>query len=383
MHNRVPAEVFPPGEFLRDELEARNWTQTEFAEIIGRSTRLVNEIIAGKRGISPETAMDFAAAFGTSAQFWMNLESAYQLYKAGLAYSERSSRDERISREARLRERFPVKDLIRKNWIEESENYEVLESRVFRFYEISSIDEEPQLLHAAKRNHDESLSQVQLAWLFCVKQLAKAHSTPKYSEKRLREALDSLSALLPEAEEIRHVPRILAECGVRFVVVEPMPGSKIDGVCFWLDNGKTPVIGMTLRLDRIDNFWFVLRHEIEHVLRGDGKQSPIIDEPAENGELTSDADDNAEVAANAAAAEFCVPQADIIDFIRRVHPMYAERRVIGFARLMERHPGLVVGQIQHKTKRWELFKRHQVKTRHIITETALTDGYGRSAPIVI
>src|ERR1700690_1405038 len=79
MSTNVPAEVFSPGEFLRDELEARGWNQTEFAEIIGRPPRVVNEIIAGKRGISPETVHEFAAAFGTSAQLWMNLETAYQL----------------------------------------------------------------------------------------------------------------------------------------------------------------------------------------------------------------------------------------------------------------------------------------------------------------
>ena len=44
-----PAEVFPPGEFLRDELEARGWNQTEFAEILGREPRVVNEIILAKR----------------------------------------------------------------------------------------------------------------------------------------------------------------------------------------------------------------------------------------------------------------------------------------------------------------------------------------------
>ena len=65
MSDRAPAEVFPPGEFLQDELAARGWTQTEFAEIIGRPTRVVNEIIAGKRSISPETARDLAAGLGT------------------------------------------------------------------------------------------------------------------------------------------------------------------------------------------------------------------------------------------------------------------------------------------------------------------------------
>ena len=85
MSERIPAEVFPPGEFLREELEARRWTQTEFAEIISRPTRLVNEIIAVKRGVTPDTARALAAAFGTSAQLWMNMETSYQLSKAAPA----------------------------------------------------------------------------------------------------------------------------------------------------------------------------------------------------------------------------------------------------------------------------------------------------------
>jgi HTH-type transcriptional regulator / antitoxin HigA len=78
--NVIPAEAFPPGEFLRDELEARGWTQTEFAQMIGKSHRLVNELIMGKRAVTPETAHKLAAAFGTSAQLWMNLETAFKNY---------------------------------------------------------------------------------------------------------------------------------------------------------------------------------------------------------------------------------------------------------------------------------------------------------------
>ena len=110
MADRIPAEVFPPGELLRDELEARGWTQTEFAEIIGRPPRVVNEIISGKRSVTPETARELAAAFGTSAQLWMNLESAYQLSKVEPV-------TERIAQEAALRERFPVREMTKRGWI--------------------------------------------------------------------------------------------------------------------------------------------------------------------------------------------------------------------------------------------------------------------------
>src|SRR5271156_2848787 len=104
-NNITTTEAFPPGEFLRDELEARGWTQTEFAQMIGQSHRLVNELIAAKRAVTPEVAHKLAAAFGTSAQLWMNLETAWQLSKV-------KADTERITREATLRERFPVREMI-------------------------------------------------------------------------------------------------------------------------------------------------------------------------------------------------------------------------------------------------------------------------------
>src|SRR5204863_8697554 len=72
----------PPGDYLREELEARGWTQVDLAKIIGRSQPAVNEMITGKRGITPETALALSAAFGTSPEFWMNLQMAYALAHA-------------------------------------------------------------------------------------------------------------------------------------------------------------------------------------------------------------------------------------------------------------------------------------------------------------
>src|SRR3546814_10808230 len=72
------AEIFPRGEFLKDELEARGWSQTELAEIVGRPTRLIHEIIAGKRTIPPETAIQLGDSLRTGPELWMNLASQYQ-----------------------------------------------------------------------------------------------------------------------------------------------------------------------------------------------------------------------------------------------------------------------------------------------------------------
>ena len=86
MNERIPAEVFPPGEFLADEIAGRNWTQSEFAEIIRSPIRAVNEIISGKKAITPDTARELSAALGTSPQYWLNLQTAYDLWRAAKSY---------------------------------------------------------------------------------------------------------------------------------------------------------------------------------------------------------------------------------------------------------------------------------------------------------
>lgn len=73
------AEAFPPGEYLRDELDARGWTVTEFAEIIGRPIQAVSEILNGKKEITTETALAIAEALGTTPELWLNLQTNHRL----------------------------------------------------------------------------------------------------------------------------------------------------------------------------------------------------------------------------------------------------------------------------------------------------------------
>ena len=273
--------------------------------------------------------------------------------------------------------------MIKRNWIEPSKDPEVLEAQVMRFFGISSIDETPKLAHAAKKTgYPDELGGAQLAWLFRVKQLAEAMPMKPYSAKGLRQAIPELGALLLSPEGVQQVPRILANCGVHFVIVEHVVSSKIDGVCFWLD-GKAPVIGMSLRLDKIDNFWFVLRHEIEHVLKRHGRGLAIVDFDSERSAttLSPEATDPEDIA-NYAGADFCVPDLEMADFILRNDPLFSKAKVLDFARRMQVHPGIVVGQLQKRTGRWDLLRAYLVKVRHLISPTAMTDGYGQTIPMV-
>jgi len=77
-----PAEVFSPGEFIREELVARGWSQGDLARVLARPLQSVNMIINGKKRITAETAKALGLALGTGPELWMNLEAAYQLHTA-------------------------------------------------------------------------------------------------------------------------------------------------------------------------------------------------------------------------------------------------------------------------------------------------------------
>lgn len=364
MATRIPAEVFPPGEFIKDELEARDWTQLDLAEVLGRPAKLVSELLAAKRQITPQTATELAGAFGTDPQFWMNLESAYQLSKT-------NQQSDAVARRSKLYEIAPVKELMKRGWIESTDNVEVLEARLMSFLEIKALDEEPVFAYAAKATPGER-PRTQVFWQLRCRQLASRQLVPAYSESRLRSALPDLRKLLVDPYEIGAVTQLLHGCGVRFVVVEALPGSKIDGACFWLDDNSSPVIALSNLRDRIDNFWFVLRHEIEHVLQRDGA---FIDH-----ELNPNDTDVSEQErmANEAAGEFCIPKQKMDNWMLRKGRFISEADLIGFARVNGVHPGIVAGQLCNRTGNHKLFSKHRVKVRQILIASAPVDGWGKA-----
>jgi antitoxin HigA-1 len=77
--NRIPTH---PGEILLEEfLNPLRLSQVAFSAHIGVPVQRVNEIVRGKRGVTPESAWLFAEAFGTTPEFWLNLQSNYDLVK--------------------------------------------------------------------------------------------------------------------------------------------------------------------------------------------------------------------------------------------------------------------------------------------------------------
>lgn len=368
-----------PGQLIEALLEERGWDQTILALILGVHKANASRLISGKTRIDAKLALELGEAFGVDAERFLALQQSYDLELARIG----SRPDPGRANRAALFGNLPISEMIHRGWLhaESSRDVRAVEAELARFFGVETPAEIEFLPHAAKKTDVAGqVTPTQLAWIYRVKQIARGMIVGPYTRSAALKAIEQLNELLLSAEEARNAPRILAEAGIRFVVVESLKSAKIDGVCCWLDD-RSPVIGMSLRFDRIDNFWFVLRHELEHVLRGHGQEvldSELEGERAGTGKSVSDE----ERVANGAAAEFCIPSAQIDSFVARKSPIFAERDLLGFARIHRIHPGLVAGQLQRKTQRYDLFRKHLVKIRSIVSPSAMVDGWGDVAPIV-
>ena len=274
--------------------------------------------------------------------------------------------------------KYPLREMTKRGWVDPEHGQGTLEEQVCRFFGVRSLDEVPHLKHSAKKtNYDDAIPPAQLAWLYRVRKIASEMQTPVYSKQKLQDALAELSALRAQPDGVRHVPRALQNAGVRFVVVEGLPNSKIDGVCFWLD-AHSPVVGMSMRFDRVDNFWFVLRHECAHVLHGHGREAAILDVDLDGNDASSVSEEDR--VANAEASDFCVPAKKMDSFYLRKKPYFAEREVLAFAKRIETHPGMVVGQLQRRMGRYDFLRKHLVKVRETLAMAMMMDGWGDSIP---
>jgi HTH-type transcriptional regulator/antitoxin HigA len=369
MNERKPAEVFPPGEFIRDELEERGWTQSDLAKIMGRPLPVLNQIISGKKSITPETGVELGSAFGTSAEFWLNLETAFQLSKVNVEDQGE------IRERARLFESAPIKDLERRGWIRPTRKIIDLQHELSDFFALPEV----QKLRAAAKSSVQSneLTPEQLAWCVRALQLAKSVPAQKFTNASLESGISKLRSLADFPESVRQVPKCLSEMGIRFVVVEHLPKSKIDGAALWLGDGwDKPVIALSLRYDRIDSFWHTLFHELSHIRH---KDHYILDIDIVGADrcLSDETVSEIEIRANEEAAEMLIPKNTIASFILRNRPFYYAEKIIQFANLLKIHPGIIAGQLQFKKQiKWAANRKMLVKVRDILIASALTDGWG-------
>ena len=357
-----------PGKMVAIAMKKRGWTQQDLAMILGKPQPFISQIITGKRSVTPETAHALAQAFGDTPQYWMEIEARFRV-------SLVAPQDQTVRNRAHLFEIAPVKDMEKRGWIKKTKSPKDLEGELRSFFETDNLDSIPSLcVHSKKTQRTDPLTAEQRAWCFRAKSLASPIKAKKFSLAGFDKGIDQLRVLAAWPDHARKVTSVLADMGIRMVVIEPLARTRIDGASFWL-NQYSPVIAISIRYDRIDSFWHTLGHELSHVRNNDGLKLDM-DLVGEN--RSSPAELNStERRADIEAVNFVIDQQELEDFIVRVGPLYSRARINQFANRIRVHPGIIVGQLQYRGElSYSQLRNTLVKVREAVTSEAVTDGWG-------
>ena len=335
----VPARVARPGEVIALELEARGWTQKDLAEIMGRPLQAVNEIVNGNKQITPATAHELGQVFGTSAEVWMNLETNYRLFA-----SRKEVGSDDIKRRSRIYSIAPVKELVKKGWIPNILDLDELEKNVCEFLGISDISMAPSFGAPVSRRHSEAREPegvAQIAVLMRARHLAKKHKVAKFNASKFKAAIPELLEFSKDIKSIEKLPSFFANLGVHLIIVPALSHSYMDGAVFYA--GSNPVILLTLRYDRVDNFWFTLTHEAAHLVAN--HHGVHIDT-----NLEKPSDVAAEQTADKLASEWLLDPMTYEKYVAGSRHFYSRESIAAYANSINRHPGIVLGRLHHQKK---------------------------------
>lgn len=294
----VPYEATHVGEVIKDELSARNMKQSELSELTGIQKSILNDVIKGKRSLTPEMALLLENALNISASFLMNIQTQYEL--------DCAKQSERVVLQTKMLEIWNILKeqvsvhffrkvgIIKGNIIEDV-------NRVFEVFAVDNLDDffglkakEMELPYYYRKSEKVTTDPVDiLSWKYYCYYLSRQDNSSMATFKN-----DNAEALIKELNTVfkensgtvRKTGDVLNKYGIRFMVVNKVGQVPVDGMSFWI--GDNPTIVVTERIASIDNFAFTTLHEVGHVynhLVKDGKAMiNLLDEKKDSEESEAD-----------------------------------------------------------------------------------------------
>ena len=167
---------------------------------------------------------------------------------------------------------------------------------------------------------------------------------------------------------LRHVARLsgsqdgprrarehLRETGIPLVIVEHLPRTYLDGAALRLGDGR-PVVALTLRFDRLDNFWFCLLHELAHVGRHmDNDDGHAFVDDLSLRRVDAGRQDPREAQADEWAEEALVPRAAWE--ASPVQDTPTPMAVLDLAQALQVHPAIVAGRVRYERRNYRLLSQ--------------------------
>lgn len=245
---------------------------------------------------------------------------------------------------------FPIKEMYRRNWFEGfsgSQAAAMAEAGSLVKEFVTNVIREPALaLYHQRVRSDSVVDQVALlAWECRVLNLAKK---PQVTGQYKQGSLDSdwFKKLVQESrfqDGPKRAKKYLEEAGISLVIEPHLSHTHLDGAAF-LRGGK-PIIGLTLRYDRIDNFWFVLFHELVHIIKHlrKGKEENIFDD------MDAEPDDREREADELANQMLISDNAWETALARYVR---SEEAIKSLADECKIHPAIIAGRIRNEANNY-------------------------------
>lgn len=189
-------------------------------------------------------------------------------------------------------------------------------------------------------------------WLSRVKNIAylfgAINNIPTF-ESIQKDEIKEIIALSPDTNNLSKLESFLSQKGIILIIEPALPRLKTDGSVFINENGHA-IIALSLRYNRLDNFWFTLCHELAHLhLHKEQLTTPII----EDLETLATSTSTIEKQADRLAMELMIPRN-----IWRSNPCKYEHSVdvlIQFAAEIGVHPAIVAGRIRRESKQYNLY----------------------------
>jgi len=333
----TPDWTVTPGEVLEEALEERGLSQSELARRMDRPIKTINEIVNGKAAVTPTTAIQLERALGIEAGLWMGLESNYRQAIA------RAKDFADLEAERGFLADFPIKDLITQGFLDDAGASDARTlGRVLQFFGVSNPTAwrnrwaAPALLResATFKSNEKALA----AWLRIGDLLADRMDVTEYDADRWSDLLieaRSWTRQVPFATVVGKLIARSAEVGVAVVVVPEVAGTHVSGATHATDRG-VPVLQLSLRHKRDDQFWFSFFHEARHVLQSPGHT--CVDEDGASGAAPLEAD------ADKFAREILVPADALTQLVAQGD--LSEQAIKQFAKEIGVAAGIVVGRLQ-------------------------------------
>jgi len=333
-----PIDLPDPVSAIRFRMEQQGLKAKDLIPFIGSASR-VSEVLSGTRHLSISMIRRLVDGLGIPAEVLLK-EPGAKLPDNGFLTQARQ---------------FPIREMLKRGWFSNfngklSEAQRQLEEIMSAFLGGMSIEMmQPSLQRQKIRDGATQDEHALLAWRIRVLNLARKETLPAYRPGTVTNDFLSQLAQLSYLESGPSLAReYLNKSGIHLVFERHLSGTHLDGAVTKLPNGA-PVIGMTLRHDRIDNFWFTLLHEAAHIslhLDKNGLDAFFDD-------LASKSKDRCEREADTLASESLIPESSWR--AAKLNARSTSATLQAFAEQNRINPAIVAGRLRFETNNYKLF----------------------------